>query len=135
MIRRFPVAFSTSFSNLTTVDLGTKLLLFVSGQVGMPPGGPPRVMAETFEEEARLCFRNVELALAEASGSLEDLVRINAYLTCAEDYPVYDAVRKELLSHAAPASATVIVAALLANARLEIDATAVIEKPVAPSRM
>jgi 2-iminobutanoate/2-iminopropanoate deaminase len=128
VIRRFPIAYSTSFSNLTTVDLGTKLLLFVSGQVGMPPGGPPHVVAETFEEEARLCFRNVELALAQGNGLLKDLVRINAYLTRAEDYPVYDAVRKELLSRAAPASATVIVAALLANARLEIEATAVIEK-------
>ena len=94
----------------------------------MPPGGKPPVVAESFAEEARLCFRNVELALQQAGASLADLVRINAYLTSAEDYPVYDAIRNELLSAAAPASATVIVAGLLANARLEIDATAVLEE-------
>jgi 2-iminobutanoate/2-iminopropanoate deaminase len=128
VIERFPDKFSTSFSNITTIDLGSKLMIFVSGQVGMPPEGPPRVVAESFEEEARICFGNVALALARAGGTLKDLVRINAYLTRAEDYPAYDLVRKALLSGAPPASATVIVAALLANARLEIDATAVIEK-------
>jgi enamine deaminase RidA (YjgF/YER057c/UK114 family) len=128
MIERFPDKFSTSFSRLTSIDVGDKTLLFVSGQVGMPAEGPPRVVAETFDEEARLCFRNVELALAEVGASLKNLVRINGYLTRAEDYPAYDKVRKELLSAAAPASATVIVAGLLANARLEIDAIAVIEK-------
>jgi len=128
MIERFPDKFSTSFSKLTTIDIGDKTLLFVSGQVGMLAEGPPRVVAETFDEEARLCFRNVELALAEVGASLKDLVRINGYLTRAEDYPPYDKVRKELLSAAPPASATVIVAGLLGNARLEIDAIAVIEK-------
>lgn len=128
MIERFGDKFSTSFSNLTTVDLGDKLMIFVSGQVGMPPEGPPRVVAESFEEEARLCFGNVELALARANATLKDLVRINAYLTSKDDYPVYDSVRKALLSGIPPASATVIVAGLLANAHLEIDAIAVVQK-------
>jgi enamine deaminase RidA (YjgF/YER057c/UK114 family) len=128
MIERFPDKFSTSFSSVTTTDLGNKLMVFVSGQVGMPPDGPPRVVAESFEEETRICYGNVALALARVGGALKDLVRINAYLTRAEDYPTYDAVRKELLSGAPPASATVIVAALLANARLEIDAIAIVEK-------
>jgi enamine deaminase RidA (YjgF/YER057c/UK114 family) len=128
MIQRFADKFSTSFSAVTTLDTGDKILLFVSGQVGMPPEGPPRVVASTFEEEARQCFRNVESALVRAGASLKDLVRINAYLTSAADYPLYDAVRKELLSAAPPASATVIVAGLLANARLEIDGIAAIAK-------
>lgn len=128
MIQRFPAKFSSSFSSLTTVDLGTKLMLFVSGQVGMPPGGTPPVVAKDFEEETRLCFRNVELALEQSGGSLKDLVKINAYLTSAEDYPVYDSIRQELLGAAPPASATVIVAGLLANAHLEIDAVAIVDK-------
>lgn len=128
MIERFADKFSTSFSSITTVDLGDKLMIFVSGHVGMPPEGPPRVVAEGFEEEAQLCFRNVELALARANATLKDLVRINAYLTRKADYPIYDKVRKLLLEGSAPASATVIVADLLADAHLEIDATAIVKK-------
>jgi 2-iminobutanoate/2-iminopropanoate deaminase len=128
VINRFANKFSTSFSNVVTLDIGDRLMVFVSGQVGMPPNGPPGVVAENFEEEARLCFRNVELALEHASASLKDLVRINAYLTRKGDYPVYDAVRNELLSGAPPASATVIVADLMADAHLEIDAIAVVPR-------
>lgn len=128
MIQRYPDKFSTSFSSITTLDLGSALMIFVSGHVGMPPDGPPRVVAETFEEEARLCFTNIEMALAKVGAKLHDLVRINAYLTRKEDYPVYAQVRKDLLEGAAPASATVMVADLLADAHLEIDATAVLVK-------
>jgi enamine deaminase RidA (YjgF/YER057c/UK114 family) len=60
-------------------------MVFVSGQVGMPPKGPPGVVTENFDEEARLCFRNVELALEQANATLTDLVRINVYLTRKED--------------------------------------------------
>jgi 2-iminobutanoate/2-iminopropanoate deaminase len=60
--------------------------------------------------------------------TLKDIVRITVYLTDAKDYPVYDKVRQETFAGAPPSSSTVIVAGLLANARLEVDAIAVIKK-------
>ncbi len=128
MIQRFPDKLSSSFSRITTVDLGTSLLVFVAGHVGMPPEGPPRVVAENFEEEVRLCFENIAIALADVNGTLKDLVKINCFLTSVDDYPTYTKVRDRLLAGALPASATVIVAGLLVNARLEIDGTAVVKK-------
>lgn len=128
MIQRFPDKLSSSFSRITTVDLGTSLLVFVAGHVGMPPEGPPRVVAESLEEEVRLCFENIAIALADVKGTLKDLVKINCFLTSVDDYPTYTKVRDRLLAGALPASATVIVAGLLVNARLEIDGTAVVKK-------
>jgi 2-iminobutanoate/2-iminopropanoate deaminase len=128
MIERIADKFSASFSNAVITDLGSALLIFIAGQVGMPAEGPPRVVAESFEEEARLCYRNVELALISAGATLKDLVRITAFLKSAEDYPVYDKVRNTALAGALPASATVIVADLLVNARLEVEAVAVLKK-------
>ncbi len=128
MVERFPDKFSTSFSSVTTVDIGHSLLVFVSGHVGMPLDGPPRVLAASFEEEARLCYANIAQSLAKVGGSLKDLVRITAYLTREDDYPVYASVRQDLFQGAPPASASVMVAGLLANARLEVEGTAVVAK-------
>jgi 2-iminobutanoate/2-iminopropanoate deaminase len=118
MITRIADRFSASFSNAVITDLGNSLLIFIAGQVGMPEDGPPRVVAASFEEEARLCYRNVELALISAGATLKDVMRITAYLKSADDYPVYDKVRNAAFAGALPASATVIVANLLVNARL-----------------
>jgi 2-iminobutanoate/2-iminopropanoate deaminase len=128
MIHRVADKFSASFSNAVITDLGSALLIFIAGQVGMPAEGPPRVVAKSFEEEAQQCYRNVESALASAGANLKDLVRITAYLKSAEDFPVYDKVRNAALEGALPASATVIVADLLVNARLEVEAVAVRKK-------
>jgi 2-iminobutanoate/2-iminopropanoate deaminase len=128
VVQRFPDKFSSGFSSVTTVDIGNSLLVFVSGHVGMPLDGPPRVVAGTFEEEARLCYANIAQSLAKVGGSLKDLVRITAFLTREEDYPVYATVREELFRGAPPASASVMVAALLVNARLEVDGIAVVAK-------
>jgi len=128
MVERFPDKFSSGFSSVTTVDIGHSLLVFVSGHVGMPLEGPPRVVATNFEEEARLCYANIAQSLAKVGGSLKDLVRITAFLTDEDDYPVYAAVRQDLFQGAPPASASVMVAKLLVNARLEVDGVAVVAK-------
>ena len=128
VVERFPDKFSSGFSSVTSVDMGRRLLVFVSGHVGMPVEGPPRVVATTFEEEARLCYENISQSLAKVGGSLKDLVRITAFLTNADDYPVYASVRQNLFQGAPPASSSVIVAGLLANARLEVDGVAVVAK-------
>lgn len=126
MIHRIADQFSASFSNAVVTDLGNVLLIFIAGQVGRPGEGPARVVAKSFEEEARQCYRNVESALTSAGASLKDLVRITAYLKSAEDFPVYDKVRNAALGGALPASATVIVADLLVDARLEVEAVAML---------
>ena len=127
-IERISNSFSTSFSNAVVVTTGEYSTIYVSGHVGYVVGGPVKVTAESFEEEAKICYFNVEKSLQDAGATLKDVVRIVAYLTDANDYPVYDRVRQQTFAGAPPASSTVIVAGLLANAKLEVDAIAVIRK-------
>jgi 2-iminobutanoate/2-iminopropanoate deaminase len=129
LIQRIPNNFSTSFSNAVVVTMGEYSTIYISGQVGyVVGGGPVKVTAESFEEEAMICYFNIDRSLQEVGATLKDIVRITAYLTDAKDYPVYDKVRQETFAGAPPSSSTVIVAGLLANARLEVDAIAVIKK-------
>jgi len=127
MIKRIPNPFSANFSNATVIPTSEYSTVYIAGQVGHPPNGPVKVTVGTFEEEARLCFGNIRLALEKAGASMRDIVRITAYLTDLSDYPAYDRVRKETFPDSPPASSTVQVAGLLVNAHLEIDTVAVIK--------
>jgi 2-iminobutanoate/2-iminopropanoate deaminase len=127
MIKRIPNPFSANFSNATVVPPGEYTTIYIAGQVGHPAEGPVRVTAATFEDEARLCFGNIRLALEKAGATMRDVIRITAYLTNLSDYPAYDRVRKETFPDSPPASSTVQVAGLLVNAHLEVDTIAVIK--------
>jgi 2-iminobutanoate/2-iminopropanoate deaminase len=127
MIARIPNPFSANFSNATVVPANEYSTIYIAGQVGHPPNGPVKVTSSTFEEEARLCFGNIRLALEKAGASMKDVVRITAYLTDLADYPAYDRVRKETFPDSPPASSTMQVAGLLVGAHLEVDTVAVIK--------
>lgn len=127
MIKRVANPFSGNFSNATVVPPSQYSTIYIAGQVGHPAEGPVKVTAASFEEEARLCFGNIRLALTKVGASFQDVIRITAYLTNLADYPAYDRVRKETFPDAPPASSTVQVAGLLVNAHLEIDTVAVIK--------
>ncbi|HEY8013540.1 MAG TPA: RidA family protein, partial [Dongiaceae bacterium] len=99
--------------------------IHVSGQVGHE--AVLEVTAASFEEEARLCFANVAKVLERAGAGMKEVVRITCYLTDLADYAAYSKARGVAFPVNPPASATVQVAGLLANARLEIDAVAVIK--------
>ncbi len=83
--------------------------LFVSGQVGVNPDGS---FAEGPEAQMEAAWRNV-LAILEAAGmGPGDLVKVNAYLTRAEDTGAYREVRDRMLAGAEPASTLLVITAL-----------------------
>ena len=81
-------------------------LVFCSGQLGIAADGS---VPETTEEQARLCFANVEAVLREAGMGLEDIVRINGYGAGGEPRRPAVAVRDGLLGDPLPASTLMIV--------------------------
>jgi 2-iminobutanoate/2-iminopropanoate deaminase len=125
MFDRVANPFSAGFSDAVSVPLGPVSLVFVSGQVGND--GSAAVTATDFAEEVRCCFANIGRALEKAGGGFADVVRITAYMTSLDDYAAYARVRGEIFPSAPPAGATVQVAGLLANARIEIDAFAAVK--------
>ena len=119
MFKHIPNPFIPTISDGVVVETGEFTTIHVSGQVGHEK--VLKVTAASFEEEARLCFANVAKVLERAGAGMKDVVRITCYLTdLAKARGVAFPVNP-------PASATVQVAGLLANARLEIDAVAVIK--------
>jgi len=125
MFKHIPNPFIPTISDGVVVETGEFTTIHVSGQVGHEK--ILKVTAESFEEEARLCFANVAKVLERAGAGMKDVVRITCYLTDLADYAAYSKARGVAFPQNPPASATVQVAGLLANARLEIDAVAVIK--------
>jgi 2-iminobutanoate/2-iminopropanoate deaminase len=126
-LRRIKNDRDRGFSAAVSVPLGTKSLLFVSGEVGRDASGS--IVPGGFEAEARQCFANIKYALERGGAGFEDVVRITAYLTDLADYPAYAKIRTEVFGKHWPASATVGVNGLLLGAKLEVDAIAAVAVP------
>ncbi len=112
MLRKHnPGAIAAAFSHysLGVEAPGQARWLFVSGQVGVEPDGR---FADGPEAQMEAAWRNV-LAILEAAGmGAGDLVKVNAYLTRAEDTGAYREVRDRMLAGAEPASTLIVISAL-----------------------
>jgi 2-iminobutanoate/2-iminopropanoate deaminase len=113
------------FSDAVVVAMGNYSTIHISGHVGNDASG--RVTAKTFAEEVDICLANIARALERSGAGMKDVVRITCFLTDLADYPVYSKARAAAFKDNPPASATVQVAGLLVNAKIEIDAIAVIK--------
>ncbi|MEJ6784487.1 RidA family protein [Aminobacter sp. Piv2-1] len=93
------------YSHGVEVPAGKRLVL-CSGQLGI---GLDDTVPEDAGAQAELCFRNISAILGEASLTLNDVVRINAYVTDRIHMRPYMDVRDKLFSDPAPASTLMIV--------------------------
>jgi len=92
----------------------------------MPDGGDPP--QDTYGQTKR-CIERIADALAEAGGSLRDVVRTRVYLVRTEDFDAVARAHGEAFSEIRPANTTVIAAALVDPRWLvEIEAEAVLPR-------
>lgn len=99
--------------------------LWVSGQVGVDPA--TGTVPEDVESQARFALRNLEGVIAEAGGSLSDVVELVSYHTDMRELEAFIRVKGEFFTEGHPAWTAVGVAALAdARLRVEVRATAVI---------
>jgi 2-iminobutanoate/2-iminopropanoate deaminase len=109
------------YSHGVEVPPGSRLL-YIAGEVGVLPDGS---VPGTIEGQAEACWQNVEAVLASAGMTVADLTKITTYLVEPKDLAAAGAARAKHLGDARPASATVIVKALVSPSLLiEIEATA-----------
>lgn len=125
MFKRIPNEMIGGFSDAVVVETGEYSTVYISGHVGNDASG--KVTAKTFTEEVDICLANIARALERSGAGMKDVVRITCYLTDLADYPIYSKARAAAFKGNPPASATVKVAGLLVNAKIEIDAVAVIK--------
>lgn len=98
--------------------------VFVSGQIAFDADGN-LVGKGDMTAQARQVFANIAAVLAEAGATMDDVVKITAFVTDMSRYAEYAAARSEAFPNTLPASATVATPALVMPGLLvEVEAIA-----------
>lgn len=105
------------------VELGANArVLYIAGQLGVAPDGS---FAKDIAGQAEQAWKNIQSVLAAAGMGLQDLVKVNHYLTRKEDIAGYRAVRAKMLGDHKPASTLLVISALAREeALVEVEAVA-----------
>lgn len=97
--------------------------VFVSGQIPLDPATGELVTGDV-AAETRQVMQNLTAVLRAAGTSPDRIVKTTIYLVNLEDFTVVNGVYGQFVGTPPPARATVQVARLPRNARVEIDAIA-----------
>ncbi|MEV0600541.1 RidA family protein [Streptomyces sp. NPDC050315] len=101
-------------------------LTFVSGQLPIDPKTGSLSPDASIEEQTRQVLRNVDAVLKADDMSLANVVSTTVYVADLDDFARFNTAYAEFFgSHAPPARATVEVARLPRDAKVEISAVAV----------
>ena len=101
-------------------------LLFLSGQVALDPATGQMVEGGVTEQTRRV-FENLGAVLAAGGRSFADVVRTTVFLADMNDFAAMNEVYGQYFKEPYPARATVQVARLPRDARVEIDLIASLE--------
>jgi 2-iminobutanoate/2-iminopropanoate deaminase len=95
--------------------------VYTAGQIANDPGG--NLVEGGMAEQARRTLENVRTCVEAAGCSLDDVVKVNAYLADLGDFPAYNEVYVEFFSQPYPAR-TSVQAGLPPGVLIEIEAIA-----------
>ena len=101
--------------------------LYCSGQVAINPA-TKQLEGNDIEQQTRNVFRNIKSVLRAKELGLEDVVKVNVYLTDMANFSKMNAVYEELFGMHKPARTTVAVAALPLGAIVEMECIAECKK-------
>jgi reactive intermediate/imine deaminase len=93
---------------------------YLSGQIPLIPESMALVEGN-IEAEVRQAFTNLKAVCEAAGGSLNNLAKVNVFLTDLTHFPVVNQVMEELFEAPFPARAAIGVAELPKGARVEVD--------------
>lgn len=96
-------------------------ILYLSGQVGLVPE-TGKLVGNDLKSQALQVMRNLDAVLHEAGTATSGIIKAGIYLTDMDDFPELNQLYADWLGgEHRPARATVAVAALPLDARIEID--------------
>jgi enamine deaminase RidA (YjgF/YER057c/UK114 family) len=120
---------------------GPNRVVFLAGQLGLDENNKLVGAPGDFAAQAEQAVQNLKLALADAGATLNDVVKINNYLTDMSHIALFRDVRDRHFNMAAPPASTTVAISQLARpgALFEIEAIAVLPakpagKPAAAKR-
>ena len=95
--------------------------VYLSGQIPLVPESMELVEGD-IARQIRRVFDNLSAVCQAAGGSLNDIVKLNVFLTDLGNFPVVNEIMAEYFSEPYPARAAIGVAALPKGAAVEMDA-------------
>ncbi len=128
---RNPTSISTptGYSHSAEIDLGTCIMLIVSGQVPVDKQGN-LVGKGNLGKQAEQVFLNIKSIVEEAGGTMENVVRTGVYMVDLAQTQLFRDVRNKFINPQKPPTSTLVqVSKLFSDDWLiEIEATAIIPK-------
>lgn len=97
--------------------------VYLSGQIGLDPASMQLV--DGIEGQIHQVFKNLAAVAKAAGGSLDDVVKLNIFLTDLGHFPRVNEIMAQYFAEPYPARAAVGVAALPRGALVEADAVMV----------
>ena len=100
--------------------------VFTSGAIGIDPK-TGQMAGPGFEEQAEQVLLNVEAVLEAAGSSSSRVVKTTVFLADMNDYPAMNEIYRRHFKQDPPARSAIQVAKLPANAKIEIEAVALLK--------
>ncbi|HSG51352.1 MAG TPA: RidA family protein [Rheinheimera sp.] len=100
------------------VKIGTTV--YLSGQIPLVPA-TMQMVSEDFAEQTHQVFKNLAAVCDAAGGSLNDMVKVNIFLTDLSQFATVNEIMSQYYAEPYPARAAVQVSALPRGAQIEID--------------
>jgi 2-iminobutanoate/2-iminopropanoate deaminase len=98
----------------------TRNLLYCSGQTPIDPS-TGKLVAGEISEQTEQAFNNLQTVLADAGLTMDNVIKVNVYLTSMANFAGMNQIYQERFSAPYPARTTVAVAELPLNALVEIE--------------
>lgn len=100
--------------------------VYLSGQIPLDPATMQLVSDSDFEAQTHQVFKNLQAVCEAAGGNLNDIVKINAYLTDLSNFATFNKVMEQYFAQPFPARAAVGVASLPRGALVEAEGVLVL---------
>jgi len=101
-------------------------LLYTSGQIALELNG--EMVENDIKKQTRKIFENIESILSESEITMNEVLKVNIFLTDMKDFGVVNVIMAEVFGDHKPVRSTVEVKALPKNAMIEMDVIAITSK-------
>ena len=95
--------------------------VYLSGQIPLVPSSM-EIVSKDIEKQVRQVFENLQAVASAAGGSLNDIVKLNVFLTDLQHFPKINEIMSEYFQEPYPARAAIGVSQLPRAAQVEMDA-------------
>lgn len=100
--------------------------VYLSGQIPLVPETMAIIQGD-ISDQINQVFKNLKAVAQAAGGELDDIVKLNVFLTELSNFPIVNEIMGRYFQEPYPARAAIGVAALPKDAAVEMDAIMILE--------